>query len=222
MKRYFVRDIKHLFYIIFCGPELTTEYRRNYRLYGTSISLERFTIRLENIWSAYAKLIKTNTKRTRVKNRILQLVGERILGTKIGETPPKSEMLASLPRSQLRIFGNNIHFLYVIQVLDRVYNVTFPSHLNQKSEMWHYILSGTWITIILWYMYIAFNLNISNIFLPFWTLRKVGFCIWGFKKNVFMVEYVKNVNIRYIIVMTIHSKFSQKERYFTNVHKKTT
>ena len=39
LKTYFVRDIKHLFYIIFCdfnfcGPELTAEYRRNYRLYG--------------------------------------------------------------------------------------------------------------------------------------------------------------------------------------------
>ena len=34
MKTYFVRDIKHLFYIIFYGPELTAEYRRNYRLYG--------------------------------------------------------------------------------------------------------------------------------------------------------------------------------------------
>ena len=39
LKTYFVRDIKHLFYIIFCdfnfcGPELTAEYRRNYRLCG--------------------------------------------------------------------------------------------------------------------------------------------------------------------------------------------
>jgi hypothetical protein len=38
LKTYFVRGIKHLFYIIFCdfnfcGPELTAEYRRNYRLY---------------------------------------------------------------------------------------------------------------------------------------------------------------------------------------------
>ena len=37
MKTYFVRGIKHLFYIIFCDfnfccPELTAEYRRNYRL----------------------------------------------------------------------------------------------------------------------------------------------------------------------------------------------
>ena len=35
MKTYFVRDIKHLFYIIFCdfnfcGPELTAEYRKNW------------------------------------------------------------------------------------------------------------------------------------------------------------------------------------------------
>ena len=36
---YNILDIKHLFYLIFCnfnfcGPELTAEYRRNYRLYG--------------------------------------------------------------------------------------------------------------------------------------------------------------------------------------------
>ena len=39
LKTYLVRNIKHLFYIIFCdcnfcGPELTAEYRRNYWLYG--------------------------------------------------------------------------------------------------------------------------------------------------------------------------------------------
>ena len=39
LKTYFVRDIKHLFYIIFCDfnfccPELTAEYHRNYRLYS--------------------------------------------------------------------------------------------------------------------------------------------------------------------------------------------
>jgi hypothetical protein len=51
LKTYFVRDIKHLFYIIFCdfnfcGPELTAEYRRNYCV---STDYANIVVRVEDI-----------------------------------------------------------------------------------------------------------------------------------------------------------------------------
>ena len=80
--------------------------------------------------------------------------------------------------------------LYVIQVLDSVYNVTYAA-----SELYTHIHCR--FSIIFWC--IAFNCKNQTIFVQ--LLTKVRF---SFRRCICMVAYVKYVIIRYVIAMIFH------------------